>query len=810
MRSIKAKLFMLGIVSIVCTIILGITGIYIMNSNNSSNQVLADINNINLKQNENRTLETSFLYDLDLAHYNSIKTNLSNMDEAVKDALKYSAGQDYDVDLAKISTDIEATITNTNSLHDALANRSFQSTDGLYAEYFSKDEDLAANFSAMINESDWVDGVWVENYLDTAESVEVGGKAYKKLSYVTAVPQISKRNHIVLRIGNNGILYTGTVYITNIKLDGKNYDFANIDPNVLATSYGSGLSELKTGSFNGTDSVSFKGKFTDTDSNWQEASIVLPLEMYNIAQCKEVTYDAYFEETEYPVIKLAVAFDQKYDFSTGLAKANTLLNEYSSLVAEGSDVGTYPEDTKAVLNEMLTNIPLYSLKKDIVSNVSDALNTKLTALDSIVNYDTQILTLKQENNALNNDLTTLTSSVREKIEAHTNEQKATMSTIIYVVFIVGVAAVVVLTFFVIASVQKSIKKFKETLNRISDGEIKVKAKTNNGNEFDTFGKSLNGMTDKLTEVIGDVIGYSAELNRSGVQLENMSQSSRETSEQIDMSVEGISQGAMAQATDIENSTSEISHLGELMDAMDMDIADLDDTSINMKNASDEAVNILGELSASNKNMTDGIRKISYQITKTNDSVKEIEEAVSLISSIADQTNLLSLNASIEAARAGEAGRGFAVVASEIQQLADQSNNSANTIFQVISNLINDFKETMQVMSEVENATTEQNDKLTQTQQQFEIVNEGIAQSRDKTAVIKNAIVECNNVRNNVTQLMMNLSAISEENAASTAETATAMQKLNTTMNELLEESKKLLSISTQLDDDMKFFKMDVE
>ena len=130
MRSIKAKLFMLGIVSIVCTIILGITGIYIMNSNNSSNQVLADINSINLKQNENRTLETSFLYDLDLTHYDSIKTNLNTMNDAVKDALKYSKGQDYDADLAKISTDIEATITNTNSLNEKLANRSFLSTDG--------------------------------------------------------------------------------------------------------------------------------------------------------------------------------------------------------------------------------------------------------------------------------------------------------------------------------------------------------------------------------------------------------------------------------------------------------------------------------------------------------------------------------------------------------------------------------------------------------------------------------------------------------------------------------------------------------
>lgn len=233
-----------------------------------------------------------------------------------------------------------------------------------------------------------------------------------------------------------------------------------------------------------------------------------------------------------------------------------------------------------------------------------------------------------------------------------------------------------------------------------------------------------------------------------------------------------------------------------MDTMDADIMELDSTSLHMKQASDEAAAILNELSSSNNHMTAGIHRIAQQITKTNDSVKEIESAASLISSIANQTNLLSLNASIEAARAGEAGKGFAVVASEIQLLADQSNKSADSIFKIITNLINEFKETLDTMMQVETATKEQNQKFTDTQRQFEIVKEGITQSRDKTAVIKSAIGECNQVRNTVSEIMLNLSAISEENAASATETATAMQQLNTTISELLQESQKLLKISS--------------
>ena len=111
------------------------------------------------------------------------------------------------------------------------------------------------------------------------------------------------------------------------------------------------------------------------------------------------------------------------------------------------------------------------------------------------------------------------------------------------------------------------------------------------------------------------------------------------------------------------------------------------------------------------------------------------------------------------------------------------------------------------MQEVEDATITQNEKLAETQKQFEIVNSGIAQSRDKTSVMKSSIEECNHLRLNVSQIMMSLSAISAENAAASTETADSMQILNQTIAELLEESKKLLDISSKLEADMQFFQL---
>ncbi len=807
MKSIKVKLIMLGAVSIICTIILGLVGIYIMNSSNASNQVLKDINEINLKQNENTTQETSFLYDLDLSHYDTIQSNLVSMGKAAEGALAYSKGESYSDDLTQIAQTLQAATENTTQLDSLLKKRGFQAGEGIYANYVGNDEALVAAIVQLENENGWVDGVWTNAALGTIGAQAVDGKEYERVTYRNSVPDSSKRNYIYLRIGGNGIEYTGDVYITNIRVDDTVIDISSLNNEILAQSYGDGLASVQKASFNSTDSIWLQTKFANVNGNWQEISTKLDVSNINISEYRTLSFDIYFEVKETPEVSLAVALDGKYDFENELKRANSLFDTYNKLVAEGGDTESYADDILGVLTVMNESATLYSKQQDVTETLAKVSKEKLDAVSEIVDCDKDILALKTEYKELNATLTALTVDVREKIEELTNTRKVTMSALIYVVFFIGAALVVLLTVFVLVSVHNSIRKFDGTLAQIANGEILVKAETGRGDEFDAFGQALNKMTDKLAVVIGNMRSYGAELSRSGQELDEMSQASGHTSEQIDTAISEIAQGANMQAGEVEHSTNAMENLGKLMDSMDMDIVELDETSMNMKQASDGAVSILNALSSSNQNMTEGIHKIANQITKTNDSVKEIEEAVSLISSIADQTNLLSLNASIEAARAGEAGRGFAVVASEIQQLADQSNQSADTIFGVISNLIRDFKETLQVMEEVEEATSDQNKKLSETQKQFEIVNQGIVQSRDKTAVIKNAISECNEVRNTVSQIVLSLSAISEENASSANETASAMQQLNSTMAELLQESQKLLSISSQLEQDMTFFKL---
>lgn len=804
-KSISGKLVLLGTVAILSTVILGVTGISLINRNNGNAKVLEDINKISLLQNGNETSEVSFLYNLDNSNNETIVSNLESMQKAAADAEKYAGSANKD-NIVTIAKDIDQNLQNMQTLVTLYQDRSFKSDSGLYAQFLGEDENLTNCFTQMEAETEWVDGTWNDVELGGLETVSVDGKTYRVFHSETEVPKVGNRDYIVIRVGNSGVKYTGNIYINNIQFDGNTaLDLSGITEESLAKSYGEAYENLAKTSFGGKDSLTYKAKFSDASEDWQEASIEIPLAGYSLKSFGKVGFDLYFEETQTPLLRAAVAYNVKYLFGDNLSALNQMFADYSKAVAEGQEVTDQSAAIESKIAELRDAIDNYSMMDDVIASGTGSMDKISETFKQIQTSDAQIVQLKSDNNKVNAELTELASAVRDQVEKQNAASKISMMILIVVVFVVGLVLIVLLTLFVIVSVRRSITGFKDTLTGISEGKLSVRAKIGTGDEFDVFGKSLNNMADTLTGTLRHVNSAADELNNSGARLEEMAQSTSQTSEQIQTSIHGIASGATEQAENVEDSTNQIQSMGELMEQMVENVSQLDHSAENMEQASEEAKSILNELSESNVRMTEGVSKIADQIETTNQSVQEIREAVSLISSIASQTNLLSLNASIEAARAGEAGRGFAVVASEIQQLADQSNKSADQIYGVISTLTADFQQTMQIMENVQAATAEQNEKLEATQKQFLIVGEGISVSRSETSMIKQLIEECNQARIHISELMMNLSAISEENAASTTETADAMKTLNETFNELLSASQRFAELSSGLEQDMKSF-----
>jgi methyl-accepting chemotaxis protein len=261
------------------------------------------------------------------------------------------------------------------------------------------------------------------------------------------------------------------------------------------------------------------------------------------------------------------------------------------------------------------------------------------------------------------------------------------------------------------------------------------------------------------------------------------------------------------ATDIEHATEKVVEMGDRIEGIVGGITDLDNVASGMDIAGKNAMDIVSALDGSNVKTVDAIQVVAQNVEATDRSVAAISEAVNVITSIADQTNLLALNASIEAARAGDAGRGFAVVASEISNLADQSSESAKQIETILTNLVADSKRSIDKMEEVEEHLQEQQQNLKDTQKEFSNVSDGILNTRNQSELVDEQAKECDNYRESVIHIISSLSDTSEQNAARTQETSSAIMGLTTSINTVAARAMELQEQAEILEEAMKFFKL---
>ena len=381
---------------------------------------------------------------------------------------------------------------------------------------------------------------------------------------------------------------------------------------------------------------------------------------------------------------------------------------------------------------------------------------------------------------------------------------------IFIIALIIVVICAVLGVIVANLIVKAISKTKDAVDELSEGNLTYnidEAVLKRKDELGEMGRAVHKLNSELQTIIGGIQSSAKSVLTSGDDLEGLASQTSNTADEISMAVEGISKGAVSQAEDIETATGNVADMGSMIEEIVANIGRLNDTSISMQQAGDDSSTIMRELNESNNLTVEAIQKVAANVESTDESVVRIGAAVDLISNIASQTNLLSLNASIEAARAGEAGRGFAVVASEIQKLADESNASAQQISEIIQVLSNDSKNSLMLMEEVRVRLDEQQAKLSESMNMFGNVSNGIVESRKGTDVINGQANQCDEARNNIVDIIQNLSAISEENAASTEQTTASMQELNATINLLAQSAKNLKDLAESLQKDTEFFKL---
>ena len=234
--------------------------------------------------------------------------------------------------------------------------------------------------------------------------------------------------------------------------------------------------------------------------------------------------------------------------------------------------------------------------------------------------------------------------------------------------------------------------------------------------------------------------------------------------------------------------------------------DMENLAARMKDASEASSKSLINLQDSSSEMTLKIEEIAKTIGATQKAVGDINERVEGISGIASQTNLLSLNASIEAARAGEAGKGFAVVAEEIRKLADDSENMAQEIRQVMDVLLSEAEQAVAAAEQVRQGNIEQQEALGETLSSVNGMLADIEETVEGVKSIADGASTCVASNDVVSDAMSSLSAISQQNAASSETTGASVQELSATVSNLADSATGLRDVAEQLNNEMSFFK----
>lgn len=377
--------------------------------------------------------------------------------------------------------------------------------------------------------------------------------------------------------------------------------------------------------------------------------------------------------------------------------------------------------------------------------------------------------------------------------------------------VVGSAIVTLVLLFIVTSrLVKALHKGTEALERVSQGQLDVELESGLLRRKDEIGKisrAIMKLKQELANTIGVIKAQSEELNEAAAYLHKRMEETNVTISEVERAVEEVATGAGNQAEETQNATDHVIHMGDMVEETARETEAMNQGAKKMHVLGQDAFETLHELHRINEEAKESIHVIYEQTNTTNQSAQKIREATGLITSIAEETNLLSLNASIEAARAGEQGRGFAVVASQIQKLAEQSNQSAQQIEAIISDLIADSDKSVETMEQVQGIMDRQSENMEKTDNRFAEVLKGIETSIEAISRITEKTVDMDGSRISVVDTVQNLTAIAEENAASTQETSASIVEISNAVADISMRAEQLKQIADKMDESMAIFKL---
>ena len=384
-------------------------------------------------------------------------------------------------------------------------------------------------------------------------------------------------------------------------------------------------------------------------------------------------------------------------------------------------------------------------------------------------------------------------------------------TMIFTVAILVILVIAVIGCLLVSrGIAKSIRNSMDVVKQISEGNLNVEIEQSMLDRKDEAGAlSCNTQTliDNLSAMIGKISNNTMTLNASSEEMNAAAGQAGNAVGNINDDLHNMLTGAVEQTGNAQNIKNSIHNMNIHLEKTLGEVDHLSDETKAMLDARNDVDKSLNQLDASNQDVMTEVENIQKQTQQNNESVEKIIAAVSYISDIADQTNLLSLNASIEAARSGETGKGFAVVAEEIGKLANQSNEASTEISELVNLLSYNSSQTMDIMDSVQDAMNDQTKKLVETANIFKQLQEHVSHVADGVDVIRDATIQLGKETDEIGKDIKNLSDIAQRNEDTVKGTISFSDEVLGTVNSVTEMSTEVSSSANDMAGVVSHFRM---
>lgn len=392
-------------------------------------------------------------------------------------------------------------------------------------------------------------------------------------------------------------------------------------------------------------------------------------------------------------------------------------------------------------------------------------------------------------------------------KAEIEEEAAPILNRTVAVILIALVIGAVIVFFIVQSVLKPIKVLKEQAHTISQGNLTEEIKVTTNDEIGQLGAAFRDMQESLKNLVGKIEKNTELVASSSEELTASAEQTMYATEHVAGAVQEVAGNAENQLISVERNVGLIGQVTE-------GVSHIANRSVNV---TELAIHTMEQAEIGGQAVTDTVNQmtsIQSSVSESNQMIrslsersKEVGTILNVITGIAEQTNLLALNAAIEAARAGEHGKGFAVVADEVRKLAEQSQQSATEIFNIIQGIQKDTENSVGMMAKVTEDVKEgmaiSNEAIEKFGQILKSTQEITPQMDDISKTVQNvqiAIEELNATAHELENMAKSNASSSEEVAASTEQQLASMEEITAsakTLSTMAEELQELIAVFKQ-------------